>query len=795
VTDTRHGPGDGPVPTPAAERGALRRASGVQLIGAMAGSGYRVPPSLAQRSDGQTVQLTPLLYAVLEAIDGQRGPQEVARAVSQSTGRTVSPSNVETLVDEQLRPLGLLVRPDGSEPELKRSNPLLGLRLRYSVTDPERTQRLTAPFARLFHPIVAVPLLAAFALVCWWVFFRQGLAGAAYDAFQHPGLLMLVFAVTVLSAGFHEFGHAAAARYGGARPGAMGAGVYLVWPAFYTDVTDSYRLGKGGRVRTDLGGLYFNAIVAVAVAASWWVTGYEALLLLVATQVMQMLQQLTPLVRFDGYHVLADVTGVPDLFHRIKPTLLGVLPWRWGDPEARLLKPWARAVVTLWVVVVVPVLLAALLAMVLTLPRLLGTAWARLALEQGRLAEAAGAADWLQVAARALTMLAVVLPVAAIVYMLVRLARQASRGVWKKTAGRPVQRTSAAIMGMAILAGLVFAWWPRPDTYRPIQPDERGTVTDLVQPVSALARPAPTTWAAGDQGTVRTVWDTTRPLPTEGQPQLALVAQPRSEDGAPTVLTGTGGEGATSDTEQPEAWVFPFDQPLAPEPGDNQALAVNTEDGTVEYDVAIAMVWIEDGDDVLNANEAYAFASCETCATVAVAFQVVFVIGDNDAVAPQNIAAAVNYDCANCLTYALAQQLLVTLDGPLSDEAMEALDLVWAQLAELAETIASIPLDDIDDRLDEIEDAILDIIEADQPGTVPSQPSSPVSPSDAPSSAPSGEPDDSPTDSPSDPPTSQTPGSSPTESSEQPTESESPSSSESGSATDPSSGPTSESSS
>ena len=48
------------------------------------------------------------------------------------------------------------------------------------------------------------------------------------------------------------------------RPGVMGAGLYLVWPAFYTDVTDSYRLGRGGRLRTDLGGLYFNAIVAVA---------------------------------------------------------------------------------------------------------------------------------------------------------------------------------------------------------------------------------------------------------------------------------------------------------------------------------------------------------------------------------------------------------------------------------------------------------------------------------------------------------------------------------------------------
>ena len=57
----------------------------------------------------------------------------------------------------------------------------------------------------------------------------------------------------------------------------MGAGLYLVWPAFYTDVTDSYRLGRAGRIRTDLGGLYFNAIVVVLTFVWWWATGWEAL--------------------------------------------------------------------------------------------------------------------------------------------------------------------------------------------------------------------------------------------------------------------------------------------------------------------------------------------------------------------------------------------------------------------------------------------------------------------------------------------------------------------------------------
>ena len=166
------------------------------------------------------------------------------------------------------------------------------------------------------------------------MFWEKGLASATYEAFDKPVLLLLVFAVTVFSAGFHEFGHAAAARRGGATPGAMGAGLYLVWPAFYTDVTDSYRLGRAGRLRTDLGGLYFNAIVAVVITGCGGRPGTTRLLLVVATQILQMLRQLTPLVRFDGYHVLADLTGVPDLFHRIGPTLRGLLPWRWRRSRA-----------------------------------------------------------------------------------------------------------------------------------------------------------------------------------------------------------------------------------------------------------------------------------------------------------------------------------------------------------------------------------------------------------------------------------------------------------------------------
>jgi putative peptide zinc metalloprotease protein len=641
---------------------AMQRADGVELIGELAGSGYRVPPSLARRADGQTIQLTPLLYALLREIDGHRTPKEISAAVSASTGRAVSEENVRQLVDERLRPLGLLRRKDGSQPELKKRNPLLGLQFRYVVTDPDRTRRLTDPFRFLFRPLVVATLTIAFGVVCWWVFFRKGLASAAYDAFERPGLLLLVFAVTVVSAGFHEFGHAAAARYGGAVPGVMGVGLYLVWPAFYTDVTDSYRLGRRGRLRTDLGGLYFNAIVAVAITALWLWLRYDALLLVVATQIIQMLRQLAPLIRFDGYHVLADLTGVPDLYGRIKPTLCSILPWRWGDPQARLLKPWARIVVTLWVIIVIPVLALALWTAVVALPRLIGTAWASLGKQQDVLSAAWADGEMIQAAARVLAMTIVVITVASVLYMVTRFGRHSIIAVRRATAGKPVMRILAGILGAAVITAIAWAWWPNDDNYRPIQASDRGTIGDIFyalriestgsQTVSAAPQPAAasTSLVRGQQGVMRAVWDMNSPPPTKESPQLAVILVPRTGSGA--VAGGGGGFVAPSATADP-GWVFPVDKPLAPQEGDNQALAVNTTDNTMKYDAAFAMVYVE-GSEAMNVNEAHAYASCESCGAVAVAYQVVIVLDtdatDDNVAVPQNLAGALNYDCINCMT-------------------------------------------------------------------------------------------------------------------------------------------------
>ena len=686
-----------------------QRCEGLELLGAFDRSGHRQAPSLIRRADGQVVQLTPLLYAVVEEIDDRRTYDEVAAAVGERIGRSLAPEDVRTLVVEKLRPLGLLKEQNGSQPAARKANPLLALRFRVVITNPRVTGAISAVFSKLFWPPLVVAFSLAFLTTMGWLLFDRGLAGAARHALYEPGLLLVVIALMGLSAGFHELGHAAACRYSGARPGVMGAGLYLVWPAFYTDVSDSYRLERGGRLRVDLGGIYFNAIFAVAAYGLWALTGWEALLIVIPFQAISMLRQLIPLIRLDGYHILADLTGVPDLFAHIKPILKSLAPWRWGRGDAKHLKPWVRGVVTLWVLLVVPILALIFGVMVFTLPRVVATAWDSMQLQWDELGRHVGSGDIAAASVAALSIVALAIPILSVGYLLVRVVRRNWTRVWRATEGHPVRRGIAIVVAAAMVAGLLGAWWPG-ERYRPIQPSEQGALLSL--------RGA--AWPVGE------VFDLV------GAPQdgvLAGYAAPEyGTEGAvdpaevgTSVLGAETASNAAGEQALPSGG-FPFPIPEAPGEGDNQALAINTTDGASLVDIALSLVFM-DGETVDNTNEAYALASCLECLTVAIAFQVVVILDAEHDIIPENVAAAINVACVTCVTQAIAIQLVVTLTEPLTEAEMAELEALWAELERLEDKVGKLPLDEIYAQLGVLQaeiDALLDEAAADDEGALAS---------------------------------------------------------------------------
>ena len=376
-------------------------APGTELLGKDRSGGFREQRYLVRRGDGQVAQLPQVLYLVTAATDGRHDHAAVAEYVRDNLGQSISIEQIDFLIRHRLLPAGILTTTRATDthsstttqptherteapqsissppPQPQRADHLLTLRHRRAVVPATAVRIIAGVFQGLYRPTAVVAGLTAFLGVDALLLDRLSalrLLTSAQQLVTAPATTLLVI-VLVISAGvFHECGHVAACRYSRATPGAMGVGIYLVWPAFYSDVTDAYRLGRAGRLRTDLGGIYFNALTLTAIGAAYLVTDAPWLLAAAAVLHIDTAWQFLPSLRFDGYYILADLVGVPDLFNRLGPILGSLLPNSENPIGVTELKPWVRRVVRAWVLVVIPFLAGALFLLLMTLLHLLPAA-------------------------------------------------------------------------------------------------------------------------------------------------------------------------------------------------------------------------------------------------------------------------------------------------------------------------------------------------------------------------------------------------------------------------------------
>jgi putative peptide zinc metalloprotease protein len=428
---------------PPRSTGARSLLPGAELLGQAEGSGLREPPYLIRRPDGQVVQVSRLLHLVARYAEPNRDLAEIGRRAGDEMDVRITADQVRYLLDEKLHPLGVVTGADGSVPHLERVQPLFGLRHRVGVIRPGAVRSIGRAFSPLFLPPVIVAVLASLVAFDVWTVASHGIGRGLTDVIQKPSLALLLFFIAYASLAFHEFGHAAACRYGGGTPGAIGVGVYVVWPVFYTDVTDSYRFSKGGRLRTDLGGVYFNGIFALALAALYLATGFELLLLAVIYQHLMVLDQFLPWLRLDGYYVVADLVGVADLFARIRPVVRTLIPGRRPDPRVEELKPYARRAVKIWVVTTVVALLGGAVWLFANAPRYLDTAWRSLQVQAQLVGEGFRSADAFTTLASGINVFMLLLPVAGFLVTYVMLCRGAG-GALAVGRERAVRRSLAA---------------------------------------------------------------------------------------------------------------------------------------------------------------------------------------------------------------------------------------------------------------------------------------------------------------------------------------------------------------
>ncbi len=137
-----------------------------------------------------------------------------------------------------------------------------------------------------------------------WQGTLMGASGLAFG-----GWLLAVFLVT---RALHELGHAIACHRQGVRCPDIGLLFIMCAPCVYCDVSESWRLPRRSqRAAVAAGGMYIELIVATV--ASWiWLATVDSPVNTLALQAMcvcsisTILINANPLMRFDGYYILAD---------------------------------------------------------------------------------------------------------------------------------------------------------------------------------------------------------------------------------------------------------------------------------------------------------------------------------------------------------------------------------------------------------------------------------------------------------------------------------------------------------
>lgn len=142
-----------------------------------------------------------------------------------------------------------------------------------------------------------------------------------FNGFFRGSFTFWIVLLLGLSTVFHEWGHIQASKKFGIQRGSIGFGFYYVFPVLFTDLTETYLLGRSKRLVVGLSGIYFEWIYGtllfgVAIVFNSSIIAQVGLLVLIKSG-----YNLNPFFRTDGYWVLSDYLGIHHLKERAYQSL------------------------------------------------------------------------------------------------------------------------------------------------------------------------------------------------------------------------------------------------------------------------------------------------------------------------------------------------------------------------------------------------------------------------------------------------------------------------------------------
>jgi putative peptide zinc metalloprotease protein len=279
-------------------------------------------------------------YFLLQQFDGKQTLQEVKKSFERKyRPQTISIEDLTRFV-AQLHEAGIILidSPEQAKVLIRRrkknrwrkvwaffANILF---IKIPIIDPERLLTQMYPyfrwiFTRTFISISTLSMLIAVSLVVsQWKTFYDKLPD--FQSFFNWWTIASFWVCLAVVKVIHEFGHGLTAKHFGGEVHEMGILFLVLTPALYCDVTDSWLLpNKWKRIWISAAGIYVECFLASLATFVWWYStpglmNSLAMATMFICSVNTIMFNANPLLRYDGYYVMADWLEIPNL--RIKST-------------------------------------------------------------------------------------------------------------------------------------------------------------------------------------------------------------------------------------------------------------------------------------------------------------------------------------------------------------------------------------------------------------------------------------------------------------------------------------------
>jgi putative peptide zinc metalloprotease protein len=154
-----------------------------------------------------------------------------------------------------------------------------------------------------------------------------------FEAFFAAKNWLWLAAVLCVTKILHEFGHGLACKRFGGECHEMGVMLLVFTPCLYCNVSDSWMIpSRWRRAAVGAAGIYIELVLASLATFVWWfsepgLVHHLALNVMFVCSVSTLLFNANPLMRYDGYYILADLLEIPNLRQKSAAVIQRKLGW------------------------------------------------------------------------------------------------------------------------------------------------------------------------------------------------------------------------------------------------------------------------------------------------------------------------------------------------------------------------------------------------------------------------------------------------------------------------------------